>query len=51
MLESESPMRVVIDTNIWVSGLLWKGSPWDILRLAEEKKIEAFATATMLEEL
>ena len=23
MLESESPMRVVIDTNIWVSGLFF----------------------------
>lgn len=51
MLESEWPMRVVIDTNIWVSGLFWKGSPWQILRLAEEKKVEVFATATMLEEL
>jgi predicted nucleic acid-binding protein len=21
-------MRVVIDTNVWISGLLWKGAPW-----------------------
>lgn len=51
MLESESPMRVVVDTNVWISGLLWKGTPWHILRLAEEKKIEIYATASMLEEL
>jgi len=50
-LESESPMRVVIDTNVWVSGLLWKGTPWQILRLAEEKKVEIYATTSMLEEL
>lgn len=44
-------MRVVIDTNVWISGLLWKGSPWKILRLVEEQKIEAWATTSMLIEL
>lgn len=33
-------MRVVIDTNIWVSGLLWRGAPWRLLRLAERGEIE-----------
>jgi len=28
-------MRIVIDTNIWISGLLWRGMPWRLLRLAE----------------
>jgi len=42
---------VVVDTNVWVSGLLWKGSPWHILRLAEAKDITLFAAVTMLEEL
>ena len=43
--------RVVIDTNVWVSGLLWTGSPWRILRLAEDEEIEVWATVSMLEEL
>lgn len=51
MIESESPMRVVIDTNIWSSGLLWKGLPWHVLRLAEENKVEIVAMLPMLEEL
>lgn len=44
-------MRVVVDTNVCISGLLWKGLPWHVLRLAEEKEIEIWATASMLEEL
>lgn len=28
-------MRLVIDTNLWISGLLWRGLPWQLLKLAE----------------
>lgn len=44
-------MRVVIDTNIWVSGLLWRGTPWKLLRLAEQGKIELCMAPAMLNEL
>ena len=44
-------MRIVLDTNIWVSGLLWKGLPWRLLRLAEQQKIELCAAAPILTEL
>jgi len=44
-------VRVVIDTNIWVSGLLWRGLPWEMLRLAETGKIELCLTPSMLAEL
>ncbi len=44
-------MRVVFDTNIWVSGQLWRGLPWKALRLAEAGRIETCMTAEMLEEL
>jgi putative PIN family toxin of toxin-antitoxin system len=44
-------MRVVVDTNVWVSGLLWKGLPWRLLRLAEAEKVEIWATPSMLLEL
>jgi predicted nucleic acid-binding protein len=33
-------MHIVIDTNIWVSGLLWRGLPWRLLRLAETGVVE-----------
>jgi len=51
VLENELPVRVVIDTNAWISGLLWKGLPWHVLRLAEVNRVEIVATLSMLEEL
>jgi len=44
-------MRVVIDTNVWVSGLLWRGLPWRLLCLAEDGEIEICTTPTILMEL
>ncbi len=44
-------MRIVIDTNIWVSGLLWRGLPWQLLRLAEAGEIELCVAPPMLVEL
>ena len=44
-------MRVVIDTNIWISGLLWRGPPWRLLRLAEQGEIELCVSPSMLSEL
>ena len=44
-------MRIVIDTNIWVSGLLWRGMPWKLLCLAEEGEVELCITPSMLVEL
>lgn len=44
-------MRVVVDTNVWISGLLWRGLPWHLLRLAETEKVEIWATPSMLLEL
>jgi hypothetical protein len=44
-------VRIVIDTNIWISGLLWRGLPWKLLRLAEAGEIELCMTTSMLVEL
>lgn len=44
-------MRIVIDTNVWISGLLWMGQPWKLLRLAEAGDIELCMAPAMLEEL
>ena len=44
-------MRIVIDTNVWVSGLLWRGMPWKLLCLAEAGEVELCITPSMLVEL
>lgn len=44
-------MRIVVDTNVWVSGLLWKGLPTEILRLAETRHIEICSTTAIVTEL
>jgi putative PIN family toxin of toxin-antitoxin system len=44
-------VRIVIDTNIWVSSLLWKGTPWKLLRLAELGEVELCMSPSMLAEL
>lgn len=44
-------MRVVLDTNVWVSGLLWRGAPWRIVRLVEDNRVEVYASAAIITEL
>ena len=35
-------MRAVLDTNVFISGILWKGTPHKIIELAEKQKVEYF---------
>jgi uncharacterized protein len=44
-------MRVVADTNIVISGLLWRGNPRRVLDAAREGKIDLFTSAVLLTEL
>lgn len=44
-------MQIVVDTNIWVSGLLWQGKPWQLLKLAENGDIKLCVAYSMLLEL
>ena len=44
-------MRVVLDTNIVVSGLLWRGTPRDVLDVARRKLITIFTSTVLLDEL
>ncbi len=43
--------RVVFDTNIWISGLLWRGKPYQCLLLARAKLIQAVYCPSMVAEL
>ncbi len=44
-------MRVVLDTNVIASGFLWGGVPRQLLHAAREKKLQLYASTTLLLEL
>jgi uncharacterized protein len=44
-------LKFVIDTNIWVSGLIWGGKPRQIIELASTAPHEIYSCAALLEEL
>ncbi|TVP70191.1 MAG: putative toxin-antitoxin system toxin component, PIN family [Leptolyngbya sp. LCM1.Bin17] len=44
-------MKVVLDTNVWISGLLWHGTPNRILTLVRQGAIEALVTESLLDEI
>jgi uncharacterized protein len=43
-------MRVVVDTNVWLSALLWGGQPDRIAQLVELKQIKAISSEEILTE-
>lgn len=50
------PLRLVLDTNVVVAGLLWNGPPrrlieWAISPGSEDETIELFSSAALLHEL
>lgn len=44
-------MRLVLDTNVVISGLIWGGLPRKILDLAREEKVSLYTTPALLVEL
>jgi hypothetical protein len=44
-------MKVVLDTNIWVSAIIWGGIPDQILLLREQQKITIAMSQELLNEL
>jgi uncharacterized protein len=44
-------MRVVLDTNVVASAILWGGTPRLLLQAAREKRVELFTSTAMLAEL
>jgi hypothetical protein len=41
-------MKVLLDTNIWISGLLWGGNPREIIQLAIAKKILLYSSNLLI---
>jgi putative PIN family toxin of toxin-antitoxin system len=44
-------MRLVLDTNVVVSGMLWRGAPRRLLELARTGDIQLFTSPELLSEL
>lgn len=44
-------MKIVLDNNVFISGIFWKGTPHQIIELTEKGKIEIFTTKEILNEL
>lgn len=45
------PLRLVLDTNVVVAGLLWNGPPRQLLEAAIAGEVELFSSAALLDEL
>lgn len=44
-------MRVVIDTNVLISGIFWTGKPKQVLNSARQKLIDAVTSKVLMNEL
>ncbi len=44
-------LRLVLDTNVLVSALLWRGTPGRVIELAGEQEFQLFTSRALLEEL
>lgn len=44
-------MRLVLDTNVVLSGLIWRSHPRRLLELAREDALSLYTSSTLLEEL
>lgn len=44
-------MRVVLDTNVVASALLWDGNPERLIQAAEDERLQLFTSETLIAEL
>ncbi|VXD17644.1 hypothetical protein PL8927_600043 [Planktothrix serta PCC 8927] len=44
-------MRIVLDTNTVISGLFWRGKPFQVLELMRLGRIKVYTSGAILEEL
>jgi putative PIN family toxin of toxin-antitoxin system len=54
LAQSTAPItaaRLVLDTNVVASAMLWDGPPRQLLHAAHSKRIQLFASAALLQEL
>lgn len=44
-------MRLVLDTNVVASAMLWGGTPLSLLQAAREQRVSLFTSTALLAEL
>jgi putative PIN family toxin of toxin-antitoxin system len=49
--KKQKPKTVVLDTNVWISAMVWGGTPSKIIRLAEDKKITILISDEIVSEI
>ena len=50
-MSKKRALKIVLDTNVWVSALLWGGKPAAILEAAEEGKLRIFISEGIAAEI
>lgn len=43
-------MKIVLDTNVFISGVFWKGSPYEVLALWAQNKIQVVVSGKIVDE-
>jgi putative PIN family toxin of toxin-antitoxin system len=43
--------KIVLDTNVWISALIWGGNPAEIIETAKIRKISIFTTEEIIREI
>jgi len=44
-------LKAVLDTNVLISGILWRGVPFNLLRWAEEGRLQIYTSLEILSEV
>lgn len=44
-------MNIVIDSNIWISGIFWNGKPKDLLKILEKDILSCYICKEMIDEI
>lgn len=47
----KAPIRLVLDTNVVLSALLWGGKPGELLRASATAQVQLFSSQVLLDEL
>lgn len=43
-------MKIILDTNVFISGIFWSGPPYQILKAWQHRKIELIVSQEILNE-
>ena len=44
-------LKIVLDSNVWISGLIWEGKPGQILRAAQYNKLRILISEEIIAEI